>query len=150
MKKILFGFIICMFAGLTFAKEPNDTTKFFTVKISNNEKHVIREHFVAFNDIYEDEMIFDPTENFLVLTTDISGNRMWEKSDIPGLSIKLKKINEQFEIKAYQVNRINETEYVQIGKTKLLNFNEKYLLPIKYSDKEVFIEIKTLKEIIFN
>lgn len=155
MKKILLGLMALVYVNMSFAQESCDTNasmkKFFTVKVSHNSQELLREHFVqTVNDEYNDEIILDPTTHYLVLTKDMAGNRIWEKSDIPGLSIKLKKNNEQFEIKTYQVNRINETEYVQVGETKFINFNEKYLLPTKYNGKEIFIEIKEINQIIFN
>lgn len=155
MKKILLGLMAFVFSSMAFAQESCDTNssikKFFTVKVSHDEKEIIREHFIqTVDNEYKDEITFDPSGSYLVLKTDNSGNRIWEKSAIPGLSIKLKKIDGQFEIKTYQVNRINDTEYVQLGEMKVLNFNEKYLLPTKYNEKEVFVEIKEIKEIIFN
>ncbi len=155
MKKILFTLVTLLITGLAIAQQatdnPNKVTN-FNVKVFHDEKNIVNEHFAQIRnkDSYKTEINLDPTLDYLSLEEDENGNHLWKNSDIPGLSIKLKMIDGKFEINTYNVNRKDKAEYVQVGESKILDYNEKFLLPSKYKNKDLFIEIKSLKEIIFN
>lgn len=156
MKKILVAFIGLLLSSMVFAQECNIEDdvwpKNFVVKIFYDEENILNEHFVQIlkNNSYIGEIALDPTIDHISLDKDDNGNQTWLKSDVKGLSIKLKTIENKLEVQFYSVNRSDKPEYIILGESKILNYNEKYLIPILYKDKDLFIEVKPLKQIIFN